>query len=277
MLVYIAKRKWCIMQSYELDFIYSILDTVKNKITNVQIQQYIIESISKHLNDNSIINDLTTGIEIYKESDNGTIEDYFKILFYPINNDFNFKKFKKIEIVSTSGKAETDKMTIEFMGNLIEVTENKYKCEKANDKVNFITTQNIFKKQYLKNDLVYIYNFLSVISSDFLVPSYDIEEETWVSDKYSTTKSVIVFPKYTSTSGIKNLIKKTDSIIGRYLLDNNEINNITFINSTDFVGEKFNDKKDNKIVEDYANFYKASNKNIYEKVQQQLSKKYKDQ
>lgn len=250
-----------------------MLEVINTKVHNIEIQNYIEEHLCKLLNGNNIINDLTTGIELYTNDDNNNISEYFKLLFYPTKNDFNFKDFNKIDIVYKGGTDLVEKKTIEFSKCLIELSELRVVNKKSHNKLDFTTTQSLSKSKYLKNNLVYNYKFVSKISSDFLAPSYELEEETFVDTKSSATKSIIVIPNYSNEVVIKNDIETTDTLLAKYI-DNHDLENISYFNSTYLVGKTFN-ADNSKYMASIPNalILKSTTQASYQKIRENLSKK----
>lgn len=259
------------MKTQDLKLINEMLDVIHSKVNNLEIQKYIENHICQLLNGNSTINDITTGIEIYEETNDGKINNYFKLLFFPIKNDFNFKNFNKIETVYSCSNRKIEKKTIEFTGNLIQVSELENNYDFLNSKHNFISTQSIYKKQYLKNSLVYNYRLFSKLSSDFLIPSYNIEEETFINNKSSITKSVIIVPKHSNESLLINDIKQTNTILAKYI-DTNDLKNITFINSEYLVGEKFDNRNNQEYFISNCITFNETTSDNYQKLKQKFSK-----
>lgn len=134
------------MKAEELNLINSMLAVIKDKITNAEIQKYIENHLCELLDKNNIMNDLTTGIEIYDE-ENGMINEYFKLIFYPEKRDFNYKNFIKLETVYSFGNLKSEKKTIKLIGDLVEVVELDYNHD---EKYNFNTIQTVRKKEILK-------------------------------------------------------------------------------------------------------------------------------
>ena len=259
------------MKTQDLKLINEMLDVIHSKVNNLEIKKYIENHICQLLNGNSIINDITTGVEMYEETYDGKINNYFKLLFFPAKNDFNFKNFSKIETLYSCGNSKIEKKTIEFIGNLIQVSELKNNYDFSSSRYNFISTQSICKKQYLKNDLIYNYRLFSKLSSDFLIPSYSIEEETFINNKSSITKSVVIVPKHCNGLLLANDIKQTDTILAKYI-NNNDLKNITFIDSDYLVGEKFDNRNAREYLLSNCLTFSETTIDNYQKLKQKFNK-----
>lgn len=260
------------MKTQELELINEMLTVINTKVNNADIQKYIEEHLCKLLNGNNVINDLTTGVEIYSVNNNDEIDEYFKLLFYPTENDFNFKNFSKIEIVYNCDNSKVEKKTLEFFRGLIVVNELQIISQKTLNKKNIMTTEKLLKRKYVKNSLLYNYQFISKISSDFLVPSYQIEEETFIDSKSSTTKSIIIIPKHSNKAAIRTDVKTTDTILAKYI-DSHDLENVSFINSEYLVGTKFNTKEQQISTIPNNIILSATTSSAYQKLQRNLSKK----
>lgn len=131
------------------------------------------------------------------------------------------------------------------------------------------------KRKYLNDSLVYNYKLFSKISSDFLIQSYEIEEETFINDKESVTKSTIVVPKHCNEKAIKDDIEKTDTILGHYSLEKFDLTNINYITSNYLVGEKFNTQKKKDKNRDIliSQTYKPTTSDSYKKMVYKFDKK----
>ena len=150
--------------------------------------------------------------------------------------------------------------------------QNTIKNYKNLDKQNMMTIQSVLKRKYLENDLLYNYKFISKISSDFLAPSYQIEEETLIDSTSSITKSIIVIPKYSNESAIRTDVKTTNTLLAKYI-DGHDLDNVSFINSEYLVGTKFD--TDEKQITSIPNniILSTTTSSAYQKLQRNLSKK----
>ena len=260
------------MKTQELELINDMLELINTRVPNAAIKNYIEEHLCKLLNGNNKINDLTTGIELYDTNDKDEIIEYFKLLFYPTKNDFNFKDFSKIEIVYKCGEDSLEKKIIEFSNSLIEVNELQIINKKSLNQINFTIIQNLLKQKYLNDHLVYNYKFVSKINSDFLLPSYDIEEETFIESKSSTTKSVVIVPNYSNEVAIKNDVKETNTLLAKYIA-NHDLENVSFINSDYLVGKTFSTNEKQMISIPNDIILSSTTRDAYQNMQKNLAKK----